>query len=88
MGINNTASNLNQHEIAFVNQLSTAAKKVARNVRRYRKERGLSQLELATLLGLTESFVSKLEQGRTAPSFPTIDKLAKIFKINASQLFK
>lgn len=88
MGINNTASRLNQYETSFVAKYATSLKKVAKNVKRYRKERGLSQLEMATLLGLTESFVSKLEQGRTAPSFPTLDKLAKILKISTSQLFE
>lgn len=88
MGINNTARHLNQYETSLVAKYATSLKKVAKNVKRYRKERGLSQLEMATLLGLTESFVSKLEQGRTAPSFPTLDKLAKILKISTSQLFE
>lgn len=88
MGINNTDRHLNQYETSLVAKYATSLKKVAKNVKRYRKERGLSQLEMATLLGLTESFVSKLEQGRTAPSFPTLDKLAKILKISTSQLFE
>lgn len=50
----------------------------AQVVRRCRLRRGLSQAELGRLAGTTQSAISRLESGRTVPSF---DRVAEIVEL-------
>lgn len=47
------------------------------NLKKIRKERGLSQLELATRLDMHFTFISDIENGKKWVSPETISKLAK-----------
>ena len=51
--------------------------RLAMEVRALREARGLSQRELAELVGTTQSAVARLEGGNVSPSLPTLDKLAE-----------
>jgi transcriptional regulator with XRE-family HTH domain len=44
---------------------------------RRRKEAGLTQAELARLMGTTQSAISKIESGRTLPTIPLLERLAE-----------
>ena len=46
-------------------------------VREARKRAGLSQAELARRVGTTQSVISRLERGTTAPSLQTISELVR-----------
>lgn len=57
------------------------------NLKRYRKESGLTQQDLAKLSSLSFSMVSKLESGeQTNPSFGTLKKLANGLGISPADL--
>lgn len=56
------------------------------NIRKYRKEAGLDQKELADKLGVTMQAVSSWETGRTEPRMGTIEEVCKIFKITKQEL--
>jgi transcriptional regulator with XRE-family HTH domain len=44
-------------------------------------ERGISQRELARLVGLTESAISRFLSGQWETSFETIDRLADVLEL-------
>lgn len=52
----------------------------ARNLRRLRNDRGLSQEELADLADLDRTYISALERSIYAVSIDTFEKLAKALK--------
>ena len=57
------------------------------NLKRIRKEKGLTQKELATKSGLSFSMVSKLESGEQInPSNETIQKLASALDVITAEL--
>ncbi|WP_420751328.1 helix-turn-helix domain-containing protein [Rhodococcus sp. O3] len=59
---------------------------VARNVRRYRQERGLSLAELARRSGLSKQTLSKVEQGVGNPTVETLALLGAALDIPARRL--
>lgn len=52
-------------------------KKLGSNVQRLRREKGLSQEELADLAGLHRTYVSGVERGVRNPTLTVIDRLAR-----------
>ena len=61
---------------------------VARNVRRLRKAKGLSQAELATDASLHQHHVSEIENGQHDLRLGTIDKLAPALGVRPRDLFE
>jgi len=59
---------------------------VARNVRRYRQERGLSLGELARQAGLSKQTLSKIEQGGGNPTVETLALLGAALDMPARRL--
>ena len=54
------------------------------NLRKLRKAKGLKQRELAALVGVTESTISQLENGKRDPSFELSLKLAEALDCESS----
>ena len=61
---------------------------VARNVRRIRLERGLSQEELADLVGISRNYVGMIERRENSPTVVMIERLAKALKVDPVQFFE
>jgi transcriptional regulator with XRE-family HTH domain len=61
---------------------------VARNIRRLRLERGLSQEALAFDAGIDRTYVSRLERGRENPTVAVLEKLARALSSNIDELFR
>jgi len=61
--------------------------KLARNISIYRKEKGLTQEELAQKLGLTSQAVSKWENAQTMPDIALLPQLASILEVSIDKLF-
>lgn len=55
-------------------------------LRKLRKKNKLSQKDVATFLGISESAYGYYEQGRNEPSLQTIKKLAKKFDVSIAYL--
>ena len=53
--------------------------KLAENIKRYRKEMGLTQDGLAEALGVTIGAVSKWENGNNVPDITTLMELANLW---------
>lgn len=58
-----------------------------REIQRQRKVRQWTLKTLAERSGLSVSYISDIEHGRTTPSFETLDKLATAFDMSANELF-
>ena len=60
--------------------------KIGRFVQERRKEIGLTQMQLAELLGITDRAISKWETGRALPDSSIMLDLCKILKISVNDL--
>lgn len=49
---------------------------VAENIKRFRKERGLTQEQLGTAIGITGVAIMRYEKGQRTPDLDTIEKIA------------
>ncbi len=58
----------------------------ARRLRHMRKQRGLSQEQLAALAGLDRTYVSSCEAGRRNATSRTIDRLSAALEIDPAAL--
>ena len=61
---------------------------VARNIRRLRVARGLSQEVLAVDAEIDRTYVSRLERGLENPTVAVLERLAKALDSNIEELFK
>jgi transcriptional regulator with XRE-family HTH domain len=61
---------------------------IARNIRRLRVARALSQEMLAVDAGIDRTYVSRLERGLENPTVTVLEKLARAFSSNIEELFR
>ena len=61
---------------------------VARNIRRLRVARDLSQEVLAVDAGIDRTYVSRLERGLADPSVWVLEKLARALSANIEEFFR
>lgn len=67
---------------------TVAARALARNVRRLRQARGLSQDELADTIGAQTSAISHIENRRGNPTLVTIELIAEALGVRFIDLFR
>jgi transcriptional regulator with XRE-family HTH domain len=67
--------------------VATLRKRFGQHLREIRLERGMTQERFAELLDISVDFLSLIERGRNAPSFETLDKIAKRLRISVVDLF-
>ncbi|WP_294537722.1 helix-turn-helix transcriptional regulator [uncultured Rhodoblastus sp.] len=60
----------------------------ARNLRRLRRERGVTQEQLSHSTGLNQSYLSEVEAGKRNISIDNIDALAKALGVGIVVLFE
>ncbi len=63
-----------------------AARKFGKRVRYVRDAKGWSQMHLADLLGVTPTYIGRIESGERSPSLPTMAKLAKALSTTVANL--
>ena len=59
---------------------------IGQRIREVRKERGLSQEELAEKIGLNRSYLSLVENGRSSPTFEFIERVSRGLEIDIRSL--
>jgi transcriptional regulator with XRE-family HTH domain len=65
---------------------SSLAKSFGQALRQLRLERGLSQEELGFESGYHRTYISLLERGKKSPSLKTIFRLAKVLRVEPSEM--
>ena len=60
---------------------------LGRNLFRIRHDLGLTQQEVGDRVGLTTSYVSRIENGRVEPSVKTLERLADALGLTVGELF-
>lgn len=63
-----------------------AKETLGRRIARLRKERAITQVELAKILGIAQPNVSDYERDESKPGPEAILKMAEVFKISADEL--
>lgn len=61
--------------------------KLGKKIQKLRKDTGLSQEQLAEKIHISRTHMGHIEQGRKSPSLKVMTKLAKILRVNMSDLF-
>ena len=61
---------------------------LAKNITELRTAKGMTQLELAEKIGITDKAVSKWERDLSVPDVATLPKLAEIFGITVDELMQ
>ena len=60
---------------------------VASNIKRLRKERGITQAQLAEMTDLSNTYIANIECGKTWISDTTLEKLSNALKVEFHVLF-
>tara|TARA_R110000850_G_scaffold26358_8_gene75593 strand:+ start:909 stop:1124 length:216 start_codon:yes stop_codon:yes gene_type:complete len=63
-------------------------KKIGENIVRLRKERNLTQVELAAKLDIEDSALRRIEKGRTNPTVKTLFAISRILKIEIQEMIE
>ena len=66
----------------------TITEQLGQRIRELRKERGLSQEDLAELCGLDRTYISGIERGLRNVALRNIEALAQALGVSISDLFK
>ena len=61
--------------------------KIGQKIKAKRRERELTQEELANILGVTKAAVSKWENGESYPDITMLPQIAQLFRITMDELF-
>jgi len=68
-------------------QVATLRKKFGQRLRSIRDQRRMTQERFAEVLEMSVDFLSLIERGISAPSFETLEKIAKRLKLSVADLF-
>ncbi len=64
----------------------TLSVNVGNNIRRWRHQHSMTQIELSKRIGLSQSYFSKIELGQKNPNLNTLSKLSKATGITIGEL--
>ena len=62
-------------------------KQLGERVKKYRKQKDVTQEELANKINVTPTYIGFIEQGQRNPSIKTADKIARALGVKLSELF-
>jgi len=62
--------------------------KFGKKLKKLRKERDITQEELADKIDLTIESISNIERGIFGPKFDNLEKIAKVLKVEVKELFE
>ena len=68
--------------------MATLRKQFGTRLRQIRAQQQMTQERFAETLNLSVDFLSLLERGINAPSFETLEKMAKRLKMPVAEMFK
>jgi len=69
-------------------QHMTVQQRVSKNIQRIRREKGLSQEEVAHLAEIHQTYLSGVETGKRNPSILVVERIAKALSVDISEIFR
>ena len=67
---------------------NSTIKLVQINIKKYRKQRGITQLKLSIMTGISKDYITAIECGKRTPSIKTLDLISKALKIEVYKFLK
>lgn len=61
---------------------------IGKNIRKFRKAKGLTQKEVAEAVSVSRDYIRKIENGKVLFSIPLLCKLCVLFKAQPKELFE
>ena len=68
--------------------MKSESAKLGKNLKRIRTEKGITQGDIVRKLGVSRSFISNIENGKTNPTLSTITSIAKALGVSSDELLK
>ncbi len=65
-----------------------SAKKLAKNMKRIREEKGMSQGDICRSLNIDRGYISSIENAKRNPTLATVEKIAKALGVEIGDLTK
>lgn len=62
--------------------------RVSKNIQRIRRDKNLSQEEVAHLADIHQTYLSGVETGKRNPSILVVERIAKALGVDISEIFK
>ena len=62
--------------------------RISRNIQRIRREKDLSQEEVAHRADIHQTYLSGVETGKRNPSILVVERIAKALGVDVSEIFK
>lgn len=75
-------------EGGIIMDMKSESAKLGKNLKRIRTEKGITQGDIVRTLGISRSFVSNIENGKTNPTLSTISNIAKALSVSTDELLK
>ena len=69
-------------------QRMSVQSRVSRNIQRIRREKNLSQEEVAHRADIHQTYLSGVETGKRNPSILVVERIAKALGVDVSEIFK
>jgi transcriptional regulator with XRE-family HTH domain len=68
--------------------MSTLRNQFGKRLRKIRRNKDLTQEQLAEAIGVTMEFISLMERGQNGPSFDTLQRLAEVLEVKVEEFFQ
>lgn len=72
----------------MANTAKKISQRLSKNIKLYRKNAGLTQVQLGLAAGLGEDYLAHIEQEKNFPSIKALCKIADILNIDPVELLK
>ena len=73
--------------VIILNMQSESAR-LGKNLKRSRTQKGMTQGDIVRALGVSRSFISNIENGKTNPTLSTIKRIADALGVSVDKLLK
>lgn len=60
--------------------------RIGKNIKKARKERKMTQVEVAEKAGIHPNYYSRIERGELQPALDTLEKIFKVLKVKSSEI--
>jgi len=68
--------------------MQSESARLGKNLRQIRTQKGMTQGDIVRALGVSRSFVSNIENGKTNPTLSTIKRIADALGVSVDRLLK